>query len=107
MSFKKFLLHYVNEAGAVVAALGSIASGIALPNSERDKVNNAIETLSEAVTNILAGIDKVADTTVKISKADVKAAVAEVLPSVLDDVVTKAVVAALAAEKAKDAAGDA
>lgn len=101
--FAKFLAHYAGEAVKVAEALGSIASGIALPNVERDKVNDTIGALTDAATNILAGIDKITDPVIKIEKKDIEAAVAAALPKILSAEVTKAVTAALATEAAKDA----
>lgn len=102
-NFAKFLSHYAGEALKVAEAIGSIASGIALPNVERDKVNGTIETLTNAAASILDGIDKITDPVIKIEKKDIEAAVAAALPKILNDAVTKAVTDALAAETAKDA----
>lgn len=101
--FAKFLAHYASEAMKVADAIGSIASGIALPGVERDKVNGTIDALTNAAESILAGIDKITDPVIKIEKKDIEAAVAAALPKILNDVVTKAVTDALAAEAAKDA----
>lgn len=107
MSLKSFLGHYAAEAGKIANALSTIASGIALGNNERGTVMDTVETLENAVTNILAGIDKITDPVVKISKADIETAVAKVLPKVLEEQVTAAVTAALAAKAADEAATDA
>jgi len=101
MSFKSFLSKYAIELGKVGDALSSISSGIALPTSEKNVVSDTIETLQNAVTSILDGVDKIKDTSVKINKTDLDNAVKEFI---LDSEVFKAAVAeAVAAELAKGA----
>jgi hypothetical protein len=94
-SFVKFLNKYANEAVSIASALNSVLSGIALPTTERNKVEQVIAELQKASASILSGIKSVTEPSVKISKADIAEAVAKVLPSVLKEEVAKAVALAL------------
>lgn len=99
MSLKSFIGHYASEAGKIASALSTIASGIALGGAERNVVSDTVETLENAVTNILAGIDKITDPVVKISKTDLQAAVKDFVTD--SDAFKSAVAEAVAAELAR------
>ena len=88
MSVVSFIDKYAVEALAVAEALNSIIGGVALPPSEREKVQKTIDTLQIAADNISKNKPK----TVVINQADIDKAVAKVLPKLVNDAVAKALV---------------
>lgn len=95
-SFAKFLAKYSSEAFSIASAFSSVLDGLALAPKENAKVKAVIEKLEAASASLaFAAAKEDKAPVVKISKADIEAAVTKVL----EPMVKKAVEAAL---KAKD-----
>lgn len=107
MTFPKFLAHYANEAMSVASALRTVLDSIAPGIAGSANVLATINALEDAATNIVLSLkDEVKEHTVKISKKDIETAVAAMLPDMLEDIVTKAVISALALKGVDDVVGD-
>lgn len=82
-SLSKFLVKYAGEAVSIAGALNSVLSGIALPTSERNKVQEVISKLQGASDSIMKSIKDVTEPVIKISKSDIEAAVKAQLPTLV------------------------
>lgn len=92
MSLLKFLASYADEALAVGKALTGLLDGVAINSSAAADIKNTIAKLEAAHTSLtkyLATNPK--DTVVKISKADVDAAVKSQLEKILPALIEAAV----------------
>lgn len=101
--FDKFLKKYAGELRVVGSLFSMVAGGIGLDPNERRKLEEALTSLGEAADRIEAGAKAAASAvkTAKPSKADLKAAFAEIAPELLSDMVEAGVKKALADREAK------
>ncbi len=83
----KFIAKYAEEAALLSRALRALGTEF-LGSQEKERVESAIKRYEEASKRIEDALPQLAtETTVKVSKADIKKAVEELLPSVIAEVV--------------------
>ena len=95
--FSKFLNKYAGEIKAIGSLAMTLARGVGLDPQERRAVEQAAEGLANAADSIEKSLKDVkALTEIKISKADLKKAVEDMLPDIVADLVAAGVKKALA-----------
>jgi len=83
-----FVMHYGREISAVAGILRTVAGGIGLDPREREAVAETLDRLEGVQERIMAGIDALSQATeIKVSKADIKNTVKELLPEIIAGVV--------------------
>lgn len=94
--FSKFLRRFSGEYRGIGHALATLVAGVALQPAERKQATDAIDNIFTAADNIEKSLKNLKETTP--SKAQVVAAVKELLPDMLAGMVETQVRAALAAK---------
>lgn len=95
-TFSKFLNRYSGEISSIGTLALSLARGMGLDPQERRQIENTARGLQEASERIKESLSDVAKLTeIKISKAELKKAVEEMLPDIVADLVAAGVAKAL------------
>lgn len=95
-TFSKFLNRYSGEISSIGTLALSLARGMGLDPQERRQIENTARGLQEASERIKESLSDVAKLTeIKISKAELKKAVEEMLPDIVTGLVAAGVTKAL------------
>lgn len=95
-AFASFLKKYASEALSVAGTLNTLLEGLALSPKQAAGVKATIDKLEAAAESIAGSLDKADGALIKISKADINAAVKDVLQPLVAEEVAKAFAAATA-----------
>ena len=89
--FASFLKKYAGEALSIASALTTVAEGLALSPKQASTVKDTIDKLENAAVSIAGSLDDLGkNAVVKISKADIQAAVKTALQPMVDKAVANA-----------------
>ena len=98
--FSKFLKKHADDLRAVSSAIATLTMGIALDKGDREHVQKVVDKVQAAADSIDASLKSVAALdAAKVSKEDIKAAVASALPEVLSALSVEALDKLLAKKK--------